>query len=146
DVSHPATHPPGRPPPIGRYPPLGVHMTVKYRVGNACCDLGPERAGRGRVTKQRRLRETPHLHRPFHHLPGAAEREAAVCRTPNNRYAVEIDIRSKPSVDVDLAPACRMTIFQGREIEVGQADRPLRFPAMIADQKNVIAWGIDPVA
>ena len=67
-------------------------------------------------------------------VAGAADRQAR--RGEHKRHDIEIDIRRKPPVEAELGPARRLAPLEGREVEIGEADRLLELVDLVAGEKD----------
>jgi len=79
------------------------------------------------------LVETSHDHEPVDDFCIATDRESV--RHCGEGYHVEIDVRRQPTIESELSPAGGFPPPQGREIEIGKADRFLELVDPVAGEK-----------
>jgi len=79
------------------------------------------------------LVETSHDHEPVDDFCIATDRESV--RRCGEGYHVEIDVRCQPTIESELSPAGGFPPPQGREIEIGKADRFLELVDPVAGEK-----------
>jgi hypothetical protein len=90
------------------------------------------------------LLEAAHVHRPFDDLAAASELKPAAMGT---RYwdAFQVDVRGKPAVHLELAHAGNTALLEGREVQIGKANRPLDLPGFGASQKDQADVSLTPL-
>ena len=122
---------------------LGVRVGGGDRAAKPVRQSRIDFAGLGEPIECLRLVEAAHLHRPFHRLAVAIEREAIAL--PRDRNDAKVDLGRVAAVDRDLVRAHGLSLLEGGEIEEGKAHGALDLVHPLAGEEGHRRMGVDPL-
>ena len=111
----------------------GSSIEPNERTHDAVKLPAPEAAVGDCLVEHLGLVEAPHDHEPIDNFAAASDREAAF--RMRQRGDIQINVRSKTTIELELGPACGLAALKRGEIEIRKTNRLFQLIGPIAGEK-----------